>query len=363
MGYPRCTIAVLLAVATAGSALAQESATADLPTKPTFTFYIENDDVLIGDGMDRFYTNGLRLAAQWPECYLPESVRGRTWLKLPFVGDPNDLEAHVCAPRNPSLPESPPSGRFRFSFGAVLGQNLYTPSNIEDPNFRRNDRPYAAWLYVGGIISLIGERQTHTFELDLGSVGPRAQGKWVQTQWHRLIDAPEPRGWDNQIDNEPALLLLYDARWRLIEIQRGEHKIFDLIPEAGGALGNVLTYGKVGMTARLGWNIGSDFGPPGPLPAAFPSRDAPTPQILELYIFAGAEGRGVVHNIFLDGTTFRDGPSVAKEDFVADLSWGVAARWKSTRLTWRKVRRSPEFVFQRDPQEFGAVTVTWGIHY
>ena len=362
MRLSRCAIATLLAVLPVVPAMAQENAEAPvLPTKPTFTFYIENDNYLgLKEGEDRFYTNGLRLAVQWPECYLPETIRRQRGLRLPFVGDPSDADARVCPPRNPTLPEPPPPDRFRFSFGAALGQNFYTPSDIKDPNLRRNDRPYAAWLYVGAILNLFDDRQAHTLELDLGTVGPRAQGEWVQSHWHRLIDAPQPRGWAHQISDEPALLLLYDARWRLIEFQHGEHKVFDLIPSAGGALGNVLTYGKVGATARLGWNIGSDFGPPGPLPSAFASR-AVAPQRLELYLFAGAEGRGVVHNIFLDGNTFQRSHAVAKEDFVADLNWGIAARLDSIRLTWRQVRRSPEFIFQRDPEVFGAVTLTWGI--
>jgi hypothetical protein len=238
---------------------------------------------------------------------------------------------------------------------------MYTPEDILNPLPQPRDRPYGAWLYLGLTMNLMSEAQAHALEIDLGVVGPSAQGETVQDFIHRNVtDSAEAQGWDHQIQDEPALLLLYTGRWRLTELNYRERKLFDLIPSWGGALGNVFTYGKVGAMGRLGWNLPNDFGPPGILPAlAAPGAEKPPPW--DAYLFAGAEGRAVAHNIFLDGNTFRDGPSVDREDFVTDLEIGFSVRWSAYRLTYRQVRRSPEFILQDEKQTFGAVNLTWSL--
>jgi lipid A 3-O-deacylase len=48
-----------------------------------------------------------------------------------------------------------------------------------------------------------------------------------------------------------------------------------------------------------------------------------------LYFFAGAQGRAVGRNIFLDGNTFRHSLSVPKKNFVADLQAGFSLVWST----------------------------------
>ncbi len=62
-------------------------------------------------------------------------------------------------------------------------------------------------------------------------------------------------------------------------------------------------------------------------------------------------------NIFLDGNTFRDSPSVDKEYFVADASAGAAMTFGPTRISYTLNWRSREFEGQDDPSIFGAVAV------
>lgn len=347
----------------------------------SYSFYFENDvDFLSRKGDDRFYTHGARLAVQWQDCYLPRWLRSRDEgetgirLRLPFVARLTDLGSEgdrlICQPLSAD-PETPdPFGPatsaepvYRFTVGAHLAQNLYTPEDISVAAPQPNDRPYGAWLYGGITVDLASEHLAHSLEVDLGVVGPSAWGEEVQNFVHEYItDSAEARGWDRQIQDEAALLLLYTGRWRLLEVQRGPTKVFDLIPSWGGALGNVFTYGKVGLFGRLGWNLPADFGPAGPLPAVR-AAGAEEPPDWDAYLFAGAEGRAVARNIFLDGNTFRDSASVEKEDFVADLEIGFSVRWQEYRLTYRQVRRSPEFVQQAEKQTFGGVVLSWNPHW
>ena len=67
----------------------------------------------------------------------------------------------------------------------ILGQNIFTPEDITNPNLIVNDRPYAGWLYVG--IGLIKRHNSgriavfDTLELDLGIVGPESFAEDIQT--------------------------------------------------------------------------------------------------------------------------------------------------------------------------------------
>ncbi len=77
---------------------------------------------------------------------------------------------------------------------------------------------------------------------------------------------------------------------------------------------------------------------------------------LGTYIFARAEGRAVARNIFLDGNTFGDSPSVNHQPLVADLSVGTSLNYKNTKFTYALVYRTEEFVGQRQGQLFGSVS-------
>ena len=183
---------------------------------------------------------------------------------------------------------------------------------------------------------------------------------------HELIGSQSPNGWDNQIKNELGLAVVYERKWRLLYSGTVGKSGLDIIPHLGGALGNVYTYANAGMEARIGWNIPRDFGtslirPAGesnaPLNAKDPrlSRD----QDFSLYVFAMADGRGVLRNIFLDGNTFTDSHSVDKKYFVADVGVGVGLIIHSFKLCYTHVLRTKEFKGQKGDQVFGSITLAF----
>tara|TARA_B100000676_G_C17307741_1_gene450397 strand:+ start:55 stop:330 length:276 start_codon:yes stop_codon:yes gene_type:complete len=57
-------------------------------------------------------------------------------------------------------------------------------------------------------------------------------------------DLPSPRGWGNQLDNEPGLLVYYERKWRLIRRPVYRALEYDAIAHAGLALGNIADYGR-----------------------------------------------------------------------------------------------------------------------
>lgn len=304
---------------------------------------VENDKVA---GTDRNYTNGLRIAYLTPEIAPDRGTR--RWLEqAPFV---------------------PRRERLRVEY--ALGQSIFTPEDTGRRDLIVDDRPYAAWLYVGAALIAYDEaeaslRQMETLALDLGVVGPWALGEEVQNDFHDHIGVSRAEGWSNQLGNEPGLMLSYERKWRRLWQPRKIYGIgLEIMPHVGGAVGNVMTFGSVGASLRLGANLPDDFGPPRIRPGMpgsgyFKGR----PDKLGVYVFGGAEARAVLRNIFLDGNSFRDSHSVDKEPVVYDLQGGLALTYGRWRLSYTHVYRSPEVEGQASADRFASIALSWRVPF
>jgi hypothetical protein len=76
------------------------------------------------------------------------------------------------------------------------------------------------------------------------------------------------------------------------------------------------------------------------------------------YAFAGFEARLVAHDMFLDGTMFRDGPRVDSRPFLHDALAGVAIGWGDLRASFVHVWRAREFETQGQASRFGALSLS-----
>lgn len=304
----------------------------------------END--FFGGGTDRHFTHGTRIEyLTRPMQWIKEGADKLPWFDAegPFVSPGDDLE-----------------GRASF----VLGQNIYTPQDTFTKKLIPDDRPYAGWLYLGFGLVANQEKAPYASErydkiqLDIGMVGPASLAEDVQTFWHNLLDIHVPEGWDNQLHNEPGIVLFYEQARRFARRDTGLGLEFDLVPHFGGSIGNVFTYAAAGITGRLGPVLKKDFGPPRIRPSLPGGGYYQSGEEVNWYIFAGVEGRGILRNIFLDGNTFTDSPSVDKRYFVADLQAGISFQWKRFRLSYTQIFRTKEYKSQEKPDVFGSLSIS-----
>jgi len=327
--------------------LAHAAARAEAPTTAgTLGIYVENDAFA---GTDRYYTSGVKVS--WTS---PDLSR--------LSGTPH---ASMLLPLFDLLPGVHDSN-YQKNVIHSIGQDIYTPDDTESFNPSPADRPYAGWLYVSNGVVWKTDRVRNILVMDIGVVGSYSLAQEAQRYVHDVRGFDHPNGWDHQLHNEIGITLAYERVWRLPHIVRRSGFEWELMPHAGATAGNVKDYVNVGGEFRIGLNLPDDYGTPsiGPSSAAAtpvdgPQGAAPASFPLDFHVFVRVDGRAVAHNIFLDGNTFGNSPSVGHNVFVADLSTGFVINWRNTKMAYALVYRTKEFSAQIAPQVFGTVSLNW----
>lgn len=292
----------------------------------------END---IFGNTDQNYTNGIRISWLSSEAGMPNWANWAADNLLPVASNGN---------KRTSL---------------AVGQSMFTPENLATTLPQPTDRPYAGWLYGSmGVVSDTGTTLDNVM-LTLGVVGPSSQAEETQKWVHSIVGSPDPKGWDNQLRDEPGIVLTYERKWRGLYQFSPFGFGFDATPHVGVNLGNIFTDASTGLTFRLGRDLPADYGPPRIRPSV-PGSDFFIPtQDFGWYLFAGVEGRAVARNIFLDGNSFRESAHVEKENFVGGLQAGGAITYGPTRISYTHVLSTREYETQVKPEQFGVISVSW----
>jgi hypothetical protein len=250
------------------------------------------------------------------------------------------------------LPMFPQNADVRASYS--LDQAIFTPRNTAAVNPPLTQRPYAGWLFTTLGIDSQTDHRLSQYSLDVGVVGPWALGEQAQNFVHSLRGFDLANGWHYQLHNEPGIELNDQQSWRYW-LSDPDSKIgIDVIPHAGGAIGNVYDYLDAGGVVRVG-RLTKDWTPARIYPAI------PGTNIADdwgAYVFAGVEGRAVGRNIFLDGNSFQNSRSVDKYPFVADGELGAAVTLWHVRFAYTHVFLTREYKTQGAYHQYGTISVT-----
>jgi len=332
---------LIVLICLAGPLPAKEKPLSDLST---FQLFFEND--LFGE-TDKYYTNAVQFT--WLSSDLKkykDDVRLPEWTlpvikAIPFSATPNSIH----------------------NVGILLGQHIYTPSDIQETGPQPDDRPYAGFLYTGLALHSKTATVLDTLEIAVGLVGPKAFAEFSQNTVHEARDIPTAKGWDHQLHTEPALRLSWQRKWRMKKGDIIGPLEYDLISHAGITLGNVRVSGDIGGEVRLGLHLPEDFGSDTIRPGAGVSTPALTHEKkgkhrYGAHLFAGTRAEVVGHDLFLDGNTFQDSPGVEKEKLVFDISGGIALIFDRYKFTYRHLYRTKQFTDQRQPHIIGSLTLT-----
>jgi hypothetical protein len=191
----------------------------------------------------------------------------------------------------------------------------------------------------------------------LGLVGPSALAKQAQDLVHRTTGVDEFLGWDHQLNDEPVFRILHERfrRWDILPTRR----FGDVTAHYGGSIGNLSTFANAGAELRIGRALPDNFGTATTLSygqATAPARWAGSPGQPSVHGYVALDARAVLHDITLDGNTWRDSASVDREPYVAELELGVAMNWRGWQATLGATFRTKEYETQTKHGSFGTLT-------
>jgi lipid A 3-O-deacylase len=315
----------------------------------SFSIYNENDKYFAGT--DQHYTNGFKVS------WLSTDLRSFRGAEVPAAV--RSISSTIDQWFDPSA---------QLKLGLSFGQNFFTPVDTQNPDYIPDDRPYAAWLYVGTAFhnyvpakarasGSLGPATLDVFELNFGVVGPWALGEEVQNGFHNLIGVETAKGWEHQIENEFGFNFIYERKWRFSSRDARTSWGTDVIPHLGFSLGNVYTYANAGLELRAGYCLPADFGTSLIRPSG--DSNAVRRPKYNCFLFAMTDGRAVARDITLDGNTFQESNSIPKESFVLDYSIGFGVGGTGWQLTYSQASRSEEFKGQDGWQNFGSLSFSW----
>ncbi len=329
---------------------AQASAESDQTKDWTLNLYLDND---LFSQTDRDYTNGLRVSWVSPDItsYLDDPTLP-AWIravnqKLTFFHDGREgLQRNLI-----------------FS----VGQTLYTPGDLTRTDLIVDDRPYAGWLFASVGYQTRKDDQLDTLEARFGIVGPGAFGKEAQDFVHDIRGFDKFQGWDNQLENEPGVIFLWEHKRKYRYLQNENSRFgYDVIGHTGLALGNVRSYLNGGAEFRVGWAIPDDFGtsalrPGGDNSSPYSTWDprSTVDRIWGAHGFISFDMRLVGQDIFLDGNTFRDSHSIAKESLVVDGAIGFSIIYGRTKMSYAQIFRTREYSSQVKGHSYGSIAVSY----
>ena len=306
----------------------------------TLTLTVENDFFTHSDNN---YSNGIGI--DWVSDAVDAEQGGfvskwtRFWSFLPFVAD---------------------DGYTTYASWS-LAQEMNTPDDIRDPHPGMDDQPYSGILYVDSTLYARKGDWTHAWELKLGVVGPASQADDVQREFHKMIGADKPQGWDTQLPNEPIVNLSYTAAHLAAAGKVGGAAEWRVVPIATVGVGNYFTGGGLGVYGEVGWNLVSALGVTAlrsGINAASAIGVGPVDR-WSIAFFGGVGGYGVAHYLPLDGTVFRSSRSVNSKPAIGMGSYGFCMRRDRFTFSYARTLFSETFDTERQGTDFGTVSASW----
>ena len=289
-----------------------------------WTAYWENDSFTTTNGSDELYTNGLRFTLGRTKSPGWTDSLGTWWRQHSIIARDREHDSFTSY---------------------TLGQNFFTPREITTYDAIPNDRPFAGLLYAGMRVDFteapppedrrfLALTFQHSFEVGAGVFGQTAFGGELQTAFHVLRKSRIPKGWDNQVRNQPALFGTY--MWRA----KTNWSLINIVPHAGIMLGNPQTYAYGGATVGFGYHMD---GFPTVLLQQNAARGTKSNYDFEIGLIAGVEGRQFLRNEVVEGSGRNGVPQLRARAGVVDQRLGLTARLAEWRLSWSfLIHRSAE---------------------
>lgn len=214
-----------------------------------------------------------------------------------------------------------------YRSGIAIGQVIQTPSDLSRNDLIEDDVPYAGAFTLQATWYAFNDDEFRGFEITAGVVGPLSLAEQTQETVHELIGSNDPKGWDNQLSTEPVINFNYMRKQKIWRRGNPARFSFDTTINGNVGLGNLFTHASAALEMRFGHNMPGGFmyipDPIGLSMHYMASLKPANPQAASYYATLVLGGSAFAHSIFLDGNTFRNSHSVAKEPLVGLIAAGL----------------------------------------
>lgn len=188
-----------------------------------------------------------------------------------------------------------------YKWHVLVGQKMWTPSNIETKEPEPNERAYAGLLYTQGELSTITTSNTHTLGLMLGITGPKSFAEDAQKFVHDLVGSSSPEGWDYQIEGTVIANLSYEGSYLQHTIEKKSGFSHEISTPVRVLAGNYRSEVATAILWRWGLNLQDSIGS-----TKTENEMSFKPHLIQgnttgAFAFAGAEARYRFNDITIDG--------------------------------------------------------------
>lgn len=102
-------------------------------------------------------------------------------------------------------------------YSIYIFQDIYTPTDLEETNVEKLDRPYAGFLALSNEMTIANTRRILDFKFQIGVTGPISGAEFVQSAFHSTV-AEDSRisSWEGQLKNSmhANLYFNYTREWQ-----------------------------------------------------------------------------------------------------------------------------------------------------
>ena len=185
--------------------------------------YSQNDLYQYYFSADKYFTNGAQIAVAHP------------------VFD-NKVARAILASNK---------GDFKSEFSLDIGQDIFTPANLDLAEVDSTDRPYCGLLYATYTrhSNSVRSARKAVSRLFLGVQGPISGGESLQNWIHEQTDSEHPQGWSNQIAN--GLMIDYEIKQQRMLPIKARH--WEVNMNAVAHVGTIYNFAQMGLTTKFGW--------------------------------------------------------------------------------------------------------------
>ncbi|RZJ83823.1 MAG: lipid A deacylase LpxR family protein [Chryseobacterium sp.] len=260
-----------------------------------FGFQSDNDSYL-GQGSDRYYTNGL-------------------FLHYRFATDQSKLKA----------------GMEKKIWEISAGQKMYNPYSGYAPDPTRQDRPFAGYLYAGLALDMFKANESNLkTSLELGATGPNSIAQDAQNLLHRNFGFYTLDGWQYQIHN--AFQANLSAKYTKL-MYRNAQQSADFSFEGYANLGTTFSGAGAGILFRTG-NINQLFN--SAYEHAVIGKNATTKALVkrEFFFYAKPQLNYVAYDATISGNIFSDNSPVTFDTHPIVFAQQLGANYSSQRFTF-----------------------------